>query len=205
MMSRYVLGLAVVLAIPWCMGQSCASSFLGSVAEAISDELTDDDTTDDSDDTDDTTTDKGVPAGAYAGTETMVVSRDNLSDAYPAETYTTTFAQVYTFGSDGRLVRSDGTAIAVGDAVYTSTQYGEVEEIVTGIGVGTNVTQYTSEAAMTMAGGAGLTWTLTGTGVHTFRLTGGRVLYEGSVEMESNTAGGVAYDLTIEQSATLTE
>jgi hypothetical protein len=52
---------------------------------------------------------------------------------------------------------------------------------------------------------AGLTWNFTGTGLHTFRLTGGKVLYEGTVDMVSDTAGGVAYELTIEHSATLSE
>jgi hypothetical protein len=198
MMRRYAIGLAVILAIPLCMGQSCSTSFLDAVVDSIND-----DDTDNTDDDTDTTTDKGVPAGSYSGTETMTESLDNVNDAYAAETRTSSGAQTYVFDDVGRLVWSDGTPIIIGDTVYTSTLHGDVAEVVTAIGVGTNLTQYTTQATMT-ADLNGLTYTFSGAGAHTFRLTAGKVLYEGSILLDSDTVGGAAYELIVERSASLT-
>ncbi len=184
------------------MGSSCGSSILDSIDNGTGG----DSTTDGSSGGDgSTTTPKGVPEGVYAGSELAVESLDNVNDAYPATTYRSTAMAAFTFGSDGRLLRSNGTSVGLGDFESFTSRFGTVTEQITAVNLSTNVTEYRTQAGMVMAGEAGLSWTFSGTGVHTFRLTGGNVVEDSRVEMNSDTVGGAAYQLIIEFSATLTE
>jgi hypothetical protein len=203
-MKRNVFGLAILLAIPLCMGQSCSSSFLNAVGDSITDQLDGDNDTEDGTDTD-TTTDVGVPEGVYSGSETIVQTIDNVNDAYPADSSTSTVMSSFAFDSDGLLLGGDNSPILINDSSTSTTDFGQLTEVVIDINQASNVTQYVTQATMTISGSGGLSWSLTGTGLHTFRLTGGKVVYVGSIDMESDTVGGAAYSVTIDYNASLTE
>jgi hypothetical protein len=198
------LSLALLL-IPLCMGQSCSSSFLTAMLNAANDATDGSDSNNDGNGTnDDTTTPKGVPDGTYTGSQTIVQSLDNVTDAYPADSQTSNVAMSYTF-SKGLLLRADGTTIKVGDVQTASTAFGDMAEQITAIYLTDNVTQYVTQPQMVMQNANGQSWNFSGSGVHTFRLTGDKVVYSGQVDMSSDTAGGVAYQASFQYSASLQE
>lgn len=202
-MRRGFIGLAIGLAIPLCMGQSCSSAFLNAVVDGINDGL--DDGTDNDDDV--TVTPTGIPAGVYSPTAgTVVETMDNLSDANPPDTFTTTLTGDLTFNSNGYLLRSANAPLAIGDTITTDTEWGQVQEVVSGVLPGTNVIRYATDAAMTLAGQAGLSWHFAGTGLRTFRYSGGTLTYSGTLDLVSDVAGGAQYELTVEfNNVTLTK
>ncbi len=195
---RYFIGL---LAILLCLGQSCTG--LNPNPGPGTDD--DGDGTDNPPATQPAPQTKGVLEGIYTGHRTTVYTLDNLSDAYPAQTQTSGGIISLTFGSDGLLHRADGSAVALGDIEYSGTPYGTLAEQVTAITLGTRLTEYRTQTQLVMAGAGGLSWTFTGSGLHTYRLTGGEVLATTQIEMVSNVAGGASYRLTIESSATLAD
>lgn len=195
---RYAIGLFAILAILLCMGQSCTGLNPGTGDD-------DDGTGDGNPTTQPAPQTKGVLAGVYTGEQSMVYLLDNQGDAYPPQIQTDGGITSLTFGKDGRLHRSDGSAIQLGDIEYSSTPYGTLAEQVTAITLGAKLTEYRTQAQLVMSGVGGLSWTFNGIGVHTYRLSNGDVLATGQIELVSNAAGGAAYRLTIEQSATLEE
>lgn len=187
---------AGIVTLMLCMGQSCSS--VGSLLSSVTDTST---TTDTSTDTS-TDSNLGIPQGVYSGTHTTEFALDNLSDALPAQTSTSSANSTLFFDSSGRLLRADGKPLAVGDTQYTDTQIGRLYETVTAINRATQVYQYSTEAVLAMDG-QDLTWNFSGSGLYTYRYTGGHVLYDGSLDMVSDTAGGTSYRATWTVDATL--
>jgi hypothetical protein len=198
--------LLAVLVVPFCMGQSCSSTALSALT-GTSDQATDgSDSTNDGtgSSTDGTTTEpKGVPDGTYSGVQTIVYSLDKVTDAYPAQTQTSSATTSYTF-ADGLLLRADGTSINVGDVERFSSPFGDVAEQVTGISLSEKVTEYYTQPEMVVQDWD-LSWNLVGQGTHTFRFTEEKVLYDGHLVMDCDVTAGAAYEATFEYSASLKE
>ncbi|MEP0841972.1 MAG: hypothetical protein HRF43_04590, partial [Phycisphaerae bacterium] len=186
-----------LLAIALCMGQSCPFPNGGAGDD------TGGDPGDDSGDSG--TAQQGIPEGIYTGVERIEFSLDNLSDALPAETGQSNVTLSFSFDKDGKLLRPDGKPLTVGDLKYTDTQIGRVYETVSSIRLAGKLYEYRSTCTLVMQSQVGLVWNFTGTGIHTYRLAGGQVLYDGSVAMTSDVAGGAAYEAVWEFSATLIE
>ncbi|HOB76234.1 MAG TPA: hypothetical protein PKG54_17110 [Phycisphaerae bacterium] len=197
---KYAIGLfAILLCMVLCMGQSCAGLNPG-----IGDGG-DDDGTGGGNPTTQPAQTKGVPKGTYSGKRTLVYTLDNVGDAYPPETQTADGIVRLTFNADGLLCWDNGTPIKVGDVVESSTPYGKLTELVTTITLGPKFTEYYTQAQVTMTGVGGLSWVLVGNGMHSYRLTGGKVWLSAEIDMVSGMASGASYHLTIEDSATLEE
>lgn len=192
-MKRYAIGLMM---ISLCLGQNC----LNSVDTGAGTGTGGDSSGGDTGGTPPTV--KGIPEGFYSGTMTVQESLDNLSDAYPAQksNYSVTVSE--RFDSNGRLLQPDGTPLAVGDVLYTKG--GEVAETVASVTVGTSYFEYRTTVEGFMNGPAeGLSWQFAGNGLHTYRYSGSKVLYDGTVDMTSDVSGGVSYRWISESSATL--
>jgi len=80
-----------------------------------------------------THTPKGVPRESTPDRKRSLQTRDNLSDAYPAETHTSTMYSTFTIGSDGRLVDANNIPVAIDDVSVSATLWGPLVEQVTNI------------------------------------------------------------------------
>lgn len=193
-MKRSLIAWFVLLSL--CMGQSCSLP-AGDTGD------TGDDSSDTGDDPGDS--ERGIPEGVYTGKQGIFHSLDNLSDLYPPETADSEITARAEFNEDGLLLWPDRRLVKVNDVEYSDTQLGRVYETITSIATSTKQYQYRTVAEMVMQDSVGQVWTFTGSGLYTYRLAGGQVLYEGELTLTSDEVGGASYKAVWELDATLIE